>query len=700
MADAESEYRIKAVIDASGALSGATEMVGAQKRMADGTDAAAAAARALTAAQQAAGAAAETLKSGAAGAAGQGVGPLGTLTTSTARALEAFGVSEERVSASARLMGTNLEIAGRAIVQMEQSKLADELERVRTGLEENAAAAQSAAESTGQLNNQQQESSDDGYTDNLESISAQLEDNQKKGANFTQEMGKMRESRRVAIELFETMEGGGHTIEGLTGLMRTLILTTDMLAPEYAALVAIGLALAGIVAAHEKTKDSADEVAASTAVAADETKRFDDNLKDLAKDNFWPVMADQAKTFTAELENQIKALDIIQKAEDQLRDAKTALKLANLDVQEQIALDGKSGPEADQIRARYTSDKDEVRAQAEREKSEAEIDAAKKRVDDLEKLIAAKDAEVTAATADASRTSSNVHAAQKSLNDAGDEDDNMYVRHRISALHDRKINAGKLDPETGEIEQPLTEAEELDLHNLTKAAPAIQDKYNAQGPQYDLQIERLKARLAELNAEASKNKGGKRTPEQLEEFDKIEASLSRMTALAGARAEDSSADAGISKARTSRTNAADNENAEMVAAKDAVKTAYINASTLDATIGGKQAADQNLRREANSKAVPPSADEIADQQQRTSADQALDQLGAEARATTGKGSAEGIRNVTASIDHVKQLIAEHQDLTGATADLAEALLQWKAGTKSEQDRMWAAIRSIRNGGNN
>jgi len=699
----DSEYRIKAVIDASDAVAGATETVGSLNKVAAGTDAAASASEGLNAAQKALAASAAILQARNQAGITQ-VAELGEISNRTADALAAYGIKEEQVSASARLMGTNLEIAARAMVQIEQSKLADELDRVRTGLEANADAAKAAADGTANLTQQQQDGSDDQYTDNLESISAQLEDNQKKGAKFTEEMGKMRESRRVAIELFETMEGGGHTIEGVTGLMRTLILTTDALAPEYAALVAIGLALAGIAAAHYKTKEAADDVAASTAVAADETKRFDDNLKDLAKDNVWQGMAGEARKYTEELQAQAKALDTIQKAQDQLRDAKTALRLATLDTQEQQDLNGKSGAEAEQIRARYALQKDNVRQQADQEKAAAEVAAAQKQIDDLEKTKQAKQREMDAAGKDFTSASENFNSARRAINENGDEDDYSHARDRVAALQDQKKNVGNLDDD-GNVIQPLTATEEIDLHNLAAALPGLQAKTVAQGPQFDNELARKQAELAAQNKALDAASAKNDQPEVdrlLTLIDGLKGSIERMTSYLSSDKSLSESGSALGKGLADRARAADPnsaENAQAEAANLGLQTARVNQERVDYAGGAKIIADTNASVAAGQKPVPANPADVADEQTRQTAEGALSDLGRKAAASTGTPAAS-LKAIQDGVTKVNNLIESHQDTQAALADLAELFIQTKSVNRSELDRVWAAIKSVRNGGNN
>ena len=381
---ADNRVQIDTVVNASGVGPGVDQTVVGLKKVETGATTAATAATGLgDAAKQAGDGAAQLGKQ--AGEAGQtGVAPLGELSATAKTNLATFGITLDQVKQSAAVAGASLENTARVMIAMKKTELADELDRIREKLEAAAEAANATGESVDELgqahgelatetNNASAASGD--LNDTLEATSAQMEGNKKSAHGFLEELGGARESRRIAIELFETMQGGGTTIEGLTGLMRTFLLTTDALAPELAVLAGVGLALGGLLAAHwDKTKQAAIDNTTEVRNWKDAVTDFETYLKSLDEGQFWVDRVKQAQEYTKELDAQIARIKMIQAAEDAVKSSKLALREAELDNEEQGALTGKSGPEAERIKAYYALAKAQARNQFDEDKAKTEVE--------------------------------------------------------------------------------------------------------------------------------------------------------------------------------------------------------------------------------------------------------------------------------------------------------------------------------------
>ncbi len=193
-------------------------------------------------------------------------------------------------------------------------------------------------------------------------------------------LGGMRSGKVAAMELFETMQGGGDTIAGLTNIMRLFALTSmEFLGPVGLAFAGVGLALAALVAKHDEHKKAAEESAkASEEFAkkqdeiskkkADEAiKRETDALRDLLKaqkdmDAEYGIQAGYAVQAIKDLEARTEATKKLQIA--QMEQAK----------QEELAKATSQG-ERDRIEAKYKGMEAGVSDKAEGDKYKEQYDA-------------------------------------------------------------------------------------------------------------------------------------------------------------------------------------------------------------------------------------------------------------------------------------------------------------------------------------
>ena len=366
-------------VDASGVAQGVQQTADGLAKIETATKSAAAAAQqagattAAASAQQAAGAA----QAGAAATqAGAATANLGTLSLKTAQILAQLGITEASVAASALKVGSSLEVTGRALILIAQSRASDELARVREQLEAVGRSATDAAEQQ-QKGQEDAASSSGDLTYALETQETQLEDNTEKGSKFIEEMGGMRGSRRTALELFEVLQGGGDTISGLTGLMREFILTSSAIeGPIGLAFAGIALSLTGLIARHEDhakaIKDDADATGKLKDAADSYIKAYTDSLDKIAQKQAAQLKVEQQ--ITAEIASRGDLL----KAQIALDERASELKL-----QQQYILDSSTTTDPAklaELKRRFEAQKGDLKGDstaltADEESAEADLKA-------------------------------------------------------------------------------------------------------------------------------------------------------------------------------------------------------------------------------------------------------------------------------------------------------------------------------------
>jgi hypothetical protein len=311
----------------------------------------------------------------------------------------------------------------------------------------------------------------------------------------------MRESRRLASELFETMRGGGASISGLAGLFRFAVLSAEALGPAGLAITGIGLALTSLLAKHEGgdgAKKQIDDTKESTDAWANSNDRVTRALEEISKSEFWGVALRNAKQLTTEFDSQGKALKVVQQAEDELKSARLGRETADLNKQEQDELRGKSSDQAQQIRDKYDALRDQARNRFDAVKAG---DEAKRAQAELARLQGEKqNGQNQVAASDSDRDRAALAERQARLAIVSDQSDLEFARtqtdsSKSNSLAYRQANAGSDDGNGGKV-QPLTDYETIQLQELINGLPQIiKNAQENSGPQFTEQIALTKAHI-------------------------------------------------------------------------------------------------------------------------------------------------------------------------------------------------------------
>jgi hypothetical protein len=276
---------------------------------------------------------------------------------------------------------------------------------------------------------------------------------------MVEEAGTMQESRRLMAGLFDTMEGGGRSIEGATDLMRFFLLTVTDLNPVMLGATIILGSIAAALVRHSQAADGAKKSTDDLKEAWKEaTAELDSDLKEIEDGKFWDGQLAAAKQVTAEITAQATAVGVLHTAEDKLAAAKKEQALADLSLREQKALQGKTGDEAEDIKRGYGYERSEIEANSQQQRDALELQRAKDNLAMQKRLAEAKQRETDATVDSSLRTFADAKGAKLSVAEL--PSDYEAARDRQEDYQYRIKNVG------AEGIAPLNPAEKIDYMNL------------------------------------------------------------------------------------------------------------------------------------------------------------------------------------------------------------------------------------------
>jgi len=489
----------------------------------------------------------------------------------------------------------------------------------------------------------------DKIAQSVKGVGGAAEDTTPKISKMLEESGGMRESRRLASELFESMRGGDESIAGLSGILRYVLISSEALAPAGPlgmAIVGIGAALVSLIATHAAHADAATKDATATDAFADANRRLDEILKEVDKDKFWTQELDGAAQVTAQLEEQAKAYKIIQAARDALSSAKLGLEIAKIDKQEADESAKARPDQQDALRAKYEYERDFARNQAEQQKAAAET---AQKVADLDRLNVTKQqgqAKVEAGGEGIQRAAANEHEKRLAL--VFDQSDYQYARDRANALSQQKADAAA----GYEGSKALAPKEEIELETLMRAVEGLRQKEVNDGPQYTEQIDRSKDEIKAQEkdeADALKN-GDTETAEQARaRIDQLNAFVIRAGEYANAQSQTQEAIGASTKTYAEFQKGLIDLNAQIEAANIEIKAARTKQEALTYSGPAKLENDQTKEGDIAQRAKNKAAEDAQkDREARRSAE--IDKLEAEIKAATDAAAKGALENQKAAFE--------------------------------------------------
>jgi hypothetical protein len=316
---------------------------------------------------------------------------------------------------------------------------------------------------------------------------------------------------KFAEGLKDLATGGRQTGQAFMDIAESLQYMAGPQVAMYAALAQVPLMLvtlamrhrevAGEARAHAEAEKSAAEVMKDAWKDADAVlKQALDNIN--KQQPFRDLLADAA-SFTKELRTQEDAANALQAALDRLADAQFGVKEQLLNLQEQQALKGKSGPEEKSIRDQYDVERQQLIAQHEADKAAREQAAKAMQVKQLQDQLDAALKQVQD-----NNDAGNKARKESSIHDTGLENvpsDYQATLDRISALEKRQGDAaaGKRNEVTDQPIAPLTTEQEIQLQTDKSALPFLKQRQLDAGPQFDLQLKAFQEQRDALKKQVS-----------------------------------------------------------------------------------------------------------------------------------------------------------------------------------------------------
>jgi hypothetical protein len=404
--------------------------------------------------------------------------------------------------AAAQRFGTSVEVAEAALAKLKAGEKAAEVSALAAAMREAAAATDANAEAT-----TTDAAASDAAAEQAEKLNAMLREHQQ---------SLMRNAfyvHRLAEGFKDLSMGGRVASQGLMDIFEPL---QYMLGPEmaiYAAMGQVVAMLALMVTMHRNRAGEASAAAEAEKKAAEDTKDAWSSSADALKQSLediktsvtasFAAMGKDAAQFTEDLHISTDAANALQAARDGLDDAKFGSQEAMLNLQEQQALQGKSGEDAELVRNDFNQRRAKLTADHELEKAQREQ---AEKINTLQQLQAQKQAlenQITAAQQESGKLYiDQLHGAAMTPGGNVPASDFQYAQDKIKELQQQAYNAANnIGDAEGNFTKPLTPDQWAELVSLTQSLPQLHAKEQDKGPQYAEQIDRVKKEI-----EAAKKK--------------------------------------------------------------------------------------------------------------------------------------------------------------------------------------------------
>jgi hypothetical protein len=365
---------------------------------------------------------------------------LAGISETLAAALERQGIAQAEVAATAQRMNTSYEAAGRAMISIKNAELATEVARVRAEMEALTASTVEGAVAQEALGASSEAAADTG----------------------AMKFGRGSPMFHAMVATSNITRGGAMEMRGL---MEASELASVAVGGVYGAAFMGVTFLAEIGArlfeqTHRGADGAKDDAKAVETAWGTVNDKLAADLKTIEDAKFFDTQTAAAHKLTVEIGDQATALGAVQAAQVTLLKSQQDLELAQLNLNEQTELQGKSGEDEERIKLKYAGLRDEVTAKDEATRKQIELKNAQAKLDSLNAEVAAKQGEVTGASKDQDAARAAADAARiafagrlgnddKVVTDEGTfefgKSDYEAARDQMEALQNRKKAVGTID---------------------------------------------------------------------------------------------------------------------------------------------------------------------------------------------------------------------------------------------------------------
>lgn len=424
MADSDSEFRIKAVIDATGATAGADKTAADVDRIARETQAATVVA-------------------------------------------EKFGIT--------------LAEARKVLADMAREDQAVKLAAVKNELRSAAQAADEVAVATAPAALE---------VDKLGAV----------GERASHVFGSLRSARHPLMAIGEIARGGTSAVAGLAMEGRVLAEVFESIIPGIGPLIAAFTLLSVGAQMWSRSEESAEKSTDKATEAADKQAKKIDELQQRAA-TAYPDVLKYLEAVTKELSAQTIATEKLERANQELEDAKISEKLAQLDNEEDAALIGKGADQRGAIQQNYAEKRLKLKKELDDKKAQDEVKAKQEELDKANKDLTDAQAQIASLGQQLAQAHNVVNGrAQAGLDSAGVKSDAQAAADRMEQL--RNLN-NSLDA-TG-ARRGLSPQEGQEYQDLQRDVSKMQDREAVMGKSFDDQLKAQQAKKDAADKEAAKD---------------------------------------------------------------------------------------------------------------------------------------------------------------------------------------------------
>jgi hypothetical protein len=384
------------------------------------------------------------------------------MTDAVVAALKRMGITEEEVSLQSQRLNASYEGTARAMIAIKNAELASEVKAIREEMEGTTSATTDEASALEQLGSQ---------------------------------LSQRGEQRHILTSIREIARGGAYEIRGEAEATFLLGQALDTLLPGLGIVVGItsGMALVTqVLEEHaQKVQEQADKAKAKTDEADASGKTYAENLKstyaelEKSAETSFGSIGEMYQDLISQTRAATQATKDLQRAQDELKSAKLAAQIAELDSKEEEEEAGQTPDQQAATRRKYTGLRLNVRQRFDEDQAQSQVASLKSDLSQARLAVLQKQSELTAQQNKYADMLKDADNAALGLIANKVQSDAEFAESQVGALREKR-NLGA--------------ASQADINSLglyEDIAPLLREKENVSGKSFDtLQRPRLEAALA------------------------------------------------------------------------------------------------------------------------------------------------------------------------------------------------------------
>lgn len=319
------------------------------------------------------------------------------------------------------------------------------------------------------------------------------------GKKLVEQLGSMRSAHHALEGIANIAEGGAASLAGMAMEARVLTEAFEAMIPGAGPLLAI---LTGLAIGGEMFATSQDSAEKATDKAADATARQAKKIEELQikAAAAYPDILRQIEAITKAVMDQVAAQRELEKANQELADAKISERLADLDEEEAIEMGGKDADQQAAIKRDFAKKRLALKQELELQKAEEEKEDRESALKALQTDLETKQREAAALSEQLTHANNLVNGdALKKVSNAGVKSNAQMAAERREQL--RNLN-NQLDI-TGS-RRGLSSSEQVEFDKLTSEVPRLAEEERIFGPSFTQQQKTLEEKKKKSDQDIEK----------------------------------------------------------------------------------------------------------------------------------------------------------------------------------------------------